>query len=117
MYKKVKAIKICHAAMEKIQNYCKTNYLTKEQVKKYKRKKGKWTDDYKSAYLPEDLAYKLIFYTNADMIEVNEFRKNLGVENEQSIPIEREIIALIMKIFAKRNYSNAVKNSWTTLSY
>ena len=35
------------------------------------------------------------------MQTVNEFRKKLGVENEQSIRIEREIIALIMKIFAK----------------
>ena len=101
IYKKVKAIKICHAAMKKFQNYCKTKYLTKEQVKTYKRKKGKWIDHYKSGYLREDLADKLIFYTNADVIEVNEFRKNLGVENEQSIPIEREIIPLIMKIFAK----------------
>ena len=92
---------MCHAAMQKIQNYCKTKYLIKEQVKKYKRKWGKSIDDYKSAYLCEDLAYKLIFYTNADMIEVNEFRKKLGIENEQSIRIEREIIALIMKIFAK----------------
>ena len=35
------------------------------------------------------------------MQTVNEFRKKLGVENEQSIRIETEIIALIMKIFAK----------------
>ena len=35
------------------------------------------------------------------MQTVNEFRKKLGVENEQSIRIETGIIALIMKIFAK----------------
>ena len=37
------------------------------------------------------------------MIEANEFRKNLGVENDKSIRIEREIIAIIMKIFAEEN--------------
>ena len=35
------------------------------------------------------------------MIEANEFRKNVGVENEKSIRIEREMVAIIMKIFAK----------------
>ena len=37
------------------------------------------------------------------MIEADEFRKNLGIKNVQSIRIEREIIATIMKIFAKEN--------------
>ena len=37
------------------------------------------------------------------MIEANEIRKNLAVENDQSVRIEREIIAIIMKIFAKEN--------------
>ena len=35
------------------------------------------------------------------MTEANEFRKNLGVKNDQSIQKERNIIATIMKIFAK----------------
>ena len=35
------------------------------------------------------------------MIKVEEFRKNVGVENDKSIRIEREIIAIIMKILAK----------------
>ena len=37
------------------------------------------------------------------MTEANEFRKSLGVKNDKSIWIEREIIAIIMKIFAKEN--------------
>ena len=37
------------------------------------------------------------------MIEADEFRKNLGVKNYQSIRIEREVIATIKKIFAKEN--------------
>ena len=52
-------------------------------------------------YAREDLAYKLIRPINLGVIEANEFRKNLGVENDQSVQIEREIIAIIMKIFAK----------------
>ena len=48
-----------------------------------------------------DLAYNLICNTNVGVIEANKFRKNLGVENDQSIRIERERIAIIMKIFAK----------------
>ena len=35
------------------------------------------------------------------MIEANEFRQNLGVENDQSIRIEKEMITIIMQIFAK----------------
>ena len=37
------------------------------------------------------------------MIEADKFRKNLGVENNKSIQIEREIIAIIIEIFAKEN--------------
>ena len=37
------------------------------------------------------------------MIQADEFRKTLGLKNDQSIRIEREIIAIIMKIFAKKN--------------
>ena len=36
------------------------------------------------------------------MIEGDEFGKNLSVKNDQSIRIEREMIATIMKIFAKK---------------
>ena len=63
---------------------------------------GKWINDKKSAYLCEDIAYKLIRYINAGVIEANEFRQNLGIENDQSIRIERNMIAIIMKIFAKK---------------
>ena len=37
------------------------------------------------------------------MIEADKFRKNIGLENDKSIQIEREIIAIIIKIFAKEN--------------
>ena len=37
------------------------------------------------------------------MVEADEFRKNLGVENDKSIRIETEIIDIIMKIFTKEN--------------
>ena len=60
-------------------------------------------DDDKSVYIPEDLAYKIICYINLHVIEGDDFRKHLGVKNDQSILIEREIIAIIMKIFAKEN--------------
>ena len=69
-----------HAAMKKIKSFCKTKYPTKEQVKKYKRKMSQWINDDKSVYIREDLAYKLFCYINPGVIEVNEFRKNLGVE-------------------------------------
>ena len=52
-------------------------------------------------YVREDLAYKLIYYINQGVMETNEFRKNLCLENDQSIRIEREMVAIIMKIFAK----------------
>ena len=35
--------------MKKIKSYCGTKYPTKEQVKKYKRRMGKWINDNKSA--------------------------------------------------------------------
>ena len=60
-------------------------------------------DDDKSLYIPEDLAYKIICYINLRVIEADDFRKHLGVKNDQSIRIEREMIAIIMKIFAKEN--------------
>ena len=95
---------LCYAAMKKIKSFCGTKHPTKGQVKKKwnaKRKMQNWIDDDKSVYAREDLAYKLIRPINLGVIEANEFRKNLGVENDQSVRIEREIIAIIMKIFAK----------------
>ena len=81
--------------MKKIRSYCKTKHPTEEQVKQYKIKMDKWIDDNKSVYVCQDLGY------NPGVTEANEFRKNLGVENENSVQIEREMIAIIMKIFAK----------------
>ena len=68
-------------------------------MKKYKIKTRHWINDDKSVYIREDLAYKLILYINPGVIEANEFRKNLGFENDKSVRIEREIIVIIMKIF------------------
>ena len=64
---------------------------------------SQWINDDKSTYICEDLAYKIICYINLDLTESDEFRKNLGVENDKSIRIEREIITIITKIFAKEN--------------
>ena len=64
---------------------------------------GQQINDDKSVYIREDLAYKLICYINLGVIEADKFRKNLGVENNKSIQIEREIIAIIIEIFAKEN--------------
>ena len=85
---------LCHVAMKKIKVIAK-------QVKKCKIKIGKQINDNKSVYLREDLAYKLVRYINLGVIEANEFRKNLGVKNDQSIRIEISIIAKLMKIFPK----------------
>ena len=54
---------------------------------------SKWTSDDKSVYICEDIAYKIIRYTNLSVIEADESRKNLGFTNNQSI----------IKIFAKEN--------------
>ena len=62
-----------------------------------------WINDGKSVYICEDLTSKLIPYINQGVIEANEFKKNLGAENNKSISIEREMIAIIMKVFAKEN--------------
>ena len=84
---------LCHTAMKKTKSYCSTRKPTEEQVKKYKRKMSKWTNDDKSVYICEDIAYKIIRYTNLSVIEADESRKNLGFTNNQSI----------IKIFAKEN--------------
>ena len=93
---------LCHVATKKMKSFCSTKHPTKAQVKKYKRKANEWDeDDDKSVYICEDLAYRIIRYTNLGVIETDEFRTNLGIKKDQSIRIEREIIATIMKIFAK----------------
>ena len=90
---------VCHVALKKIKSFCKTKYPTKEQVKKYKRKANELgDDDNKSVYIREDLAYNLIYYIKLGVIEADEFRKNLGITNNQSIRIERKMI-----LFAKEN--------------
>ena len=76
---------LCHVAMKKINSFCKTKYPTKEHVKKYKRKMSQWINDDKSVYICEDLAYKIIRYIILGVIEADEFRKNLGVKNDQSV--------------------------------
>ena len=93
---------LCHVATKKNKSFCSTKFPTKAQVKKYKRKANEWDeDDDKSVYICEDLACRIIRYTNLGVIETDEFRTNLGIKKDQSIRIEREIIATIMKIFAK----------------
>ena len=54
-------------------------------------------DDDKCAYICENLAYDLIHHINLGVIEADEFRKNLGITNNQSVRIERKLIAIIMK--------------------
>ena len=88
------------AAMKKIKSYCKIKSFPKKQVKKYQRKMGKWIND-KKVHTFVKYLYKLIHYINAGVIEANEFRQNRGVENDQSIRKEKEMITIIMKTFAK----------------
>ena len=64
---------------------------------------GQWIDVNKSVYIRDDIANNLIRYNGLRVIKTDEFRKNLGISNNQSIPTERDIIATIMKIFAKKN--------------
>ena len=92
---------LCHLASKKIKSYCGTKNPTKDQVKKHKIKMSQWIDDNKNVYICGDLAYNLIRYNNLGVIKVGEFRKNLGISNNQSIQRERDIIAITMKIFAK----------------
>ena len=54
-------------------------------------------------YVREDLPYNLICYINTRVIKADEFRKNIGITNNQSVLRERDIIATIMKAFAKEN--------------
>ena len=43
---------------------------------------SQWINDDKSVYIREDLAYKTIHCINLDVIEADEFRKDLGVKND-----------------------------------
>ena len=63
---------------------------------------GQWIDVNKIVYIRDDIANNLIRYNGLRVIKTDEFRKNLGISNNQSIPTERDIIATIMKIFAKK---------------
>ena len=60
---------------------------------------GQWIDVNKSVYIRDDIANNLIRYNGLRVIKTDEFRKNLGISNNQT---ERDIIATIMKIFAKK---------------
>ena len=95
---------------KKVKSLCSAKHPSKERVKKYKRKVSEWDDDDdddddddKSLNIHEDLACRIICYNDLGVIDADEFKKNLGIKNVQSIRIEREIIATIMKIFAKEN--------------
>ena len=76
------------------------NILLKNKSKTTKKVR-QWINDDKSAYIREDLAYNLICWINLDVIKADEFRKKIGIMNNQLIQREREIISIIMKIFAK----------------
>ena len=95
--------KFMSCSNKKNNSFCRTKYPTKEQAKKYKRKMSQWINDDKSVYICEDLAYKIICYIILGVIEADEFRKNLAAKNDQSVWIEREMIATAMRIFAKEN--------------
>ena len=62
---------------------------------------SQWINYGKSVYIREDPAHNLFRYINLGSIKADEFRKNLGITNSKSIGIEKEMIAIIMKIFAK----------------
>ena len=78
---------------------------------------GQWTNNDKIVYIREDLAYKMIRYTNLGVIEGDQFRKNLGITNNHSIRIEREIIATIMKIFVKESMRKQYQDYLVVLIY
>ena len=54
-------------------------------------------------YICEDLGCNLIRYNNLGIIKADEFRKNLGITNIQSVRRERDIKAIVMREFAKEN--------------
>ena len=101
---------LCHSASKKkkkIKTYCNTTHPTKDQVKKYKRKMVQWINDNKSVYIFENLAYNLIRYNNLGVIKVDEFRKNLGISNNQSTKRERHN-SLNNENICERKYGEAV---------
>ena len=55
---------------------------------------SQWINYGKSVYIREDPAYNLILYINLGSIKADEFRKNLGITNSESIGIEKEMIAI-----------------------
>ena len=73
-------------------------------------------DDDKSVNICEDLAYRIIRYTNIGVIEADEFRKNLGIK-KKSINLNRNRNnSHNNENICKRKYGKTVPNSWTTLS-
>ena len=64
---------------------------------------GQWIDDNKSVYIRQNLPYNLIHYNNLGVIEADKFRKNLKIQKNQPVRIEREIIPKIMKLFTKES--------------
>ena len=70
---------------------------------------GQWIDDNKSVYIYADLAYNLICYNKLCVIKVDEFRKNVRILNNQSIRREREIILIIMEVFARESMARQYK--------
>ena len=70
---------------QKIKSYCHTKHPAKDQVKKFKTIISQWINDDKSVYIREDLAYKLICYSNLGVIKADKIKKNLGISNNQSI--------------------------------
>ena len=93
---------VCHVVMKKIKVVTKQTILLKSKSEKTK-KANEFGDDDKCEYIREDIAYNLIHHINLGVIEADEFRKNLGITNNQSIQIERRMIAIIMKVFVKEN--------------
>ena len=87
MYSKLMAFSI-----KKIKSYCPTKHPTKDQVKKYKRTMCQRINDNKSVYIRKDFPYYLIRYNNLRVIKGDEFRKNLGLKNSQSVRNKREIL-------------------------
>ena len=100
LQKRLDHLNLCYAATKEMKIYCHTKHPTKDQVKKYKRKMDQWIKDDKIVYIREDIAYNLIRCINVT-VKADEFRKNLGIKNNQLVLIEREIIAIIMKVFPK----------------
>ena len=59
-------------------------------------------------YIREDLAYKLICYSNLGVINADQIKKNLGISNNQSIRRERKIIAKKKQTNCCKKYGKTV---------